>query len=180
MSERRVLQLVVNGETVRRELSGREFLLEVLRDHLGLTGAKEGCGIGVCGLCTVLVDGVAVSSCLLPVAVVEGRSVWTIEGLTALHERGADGALPPGVPAHPELMREVQAAFLECEGLQCGICTPGQVMAAYALLAENPRPEEEEIRHFLAGNLCRCTGYGGIVRAVQLAAQRWAARRAGA
>ena len=177
MSERRPVRLFVNGEEVRREVTGREFLLEFLRDQLGLTGAKEGCGIGVCGLCTVLVDGVAVSSCLLPVACVEGRQVWTLEGLTALPERRAGGPLPPGAP-DGELMREVQAAFLECEGLQCGICTPGQVMAAYALLAENPQPDEETIRHFLAGNLCRCTGYGGIVRAVQRAAERWAARHA--
>lgn len=177
MSTTRPITLTVNGEVVTREIRSTEFLVDFLRDHLSLTGTKEGCGIGVCGLCTVLVDGTATSSCLVPVVCVEGARIWTVEGITALHERGLQAPPAEGDP-DPALMREVQAAFLECEGLQCGICTPGQVMAAYSLLSENPHPDEEAIRHFMAGNLCRCTGYAGIVRSVQLAAQRWAGRHA--
>ena len=171
------VRMYVNGVEVVDEVTGREFLLDFLRDRLGLTGSKEGCGIGICGLCTVLLDGEPVSSCLLPVVCLQGRRVWTIEGLSRLAQLGRDG-MEVEEDVEPELMREVQAAFLECEGLQCGICTPGQVITAYALLRENPEPEEATIRHYMSGNLCRCTGYHSIVRSVRRAAQRWAARRA--
>jgi aerobic carbon-monoxide dehydrogenase small subunit len=125
----------------------------VLRDQLGLTGSKEGCGTGDCGACSVLVDGRVTCSCLVLGAEVEGRKVLTVEGL-------ADGG-----KLHP-----LQQKFLEFAALQCGICTPGFLVAAKALLDHNPKPTEEEIRFGLAGNLCRCTGYDKIVRAVQAAA----------
>lgn len=150
---------------------GAEFLAELLRDRLGLVGTKVGCGVGVCGLCTVWMDGKLVSSCLVPAVVAAGRQVWTIEGLAALAEGRAEGA-PEGLPS-AELVRAVQKAFVECEGLQCGICTPGQVWAVCALLQQHPDPSEEVTREFLAGNLCRCTGYQGILRAVERASQGW-------
>lgn len=134
-------------------------LLDVLRDELGLTGTKEGCGVGVCGACSVLVDGRLMSACLLPVGMVAGREVTTVEGLA-----GADGELSP-----------VQRAFLRCGGFQCGICTPGQVVAATALLAECPHPTEGQVREYMMGNLCRCTGYYSIVSAVLEAAAETAA-----
>ena len=133
-------------------------LCDVLREELGLTGTKVGCRLGVCGLCTVLVDGRPVSSCLLLVPMVEGRRVTTIEGL------GVDGELDP-----------VQAAFAEEQGFQCGICTPAQILAARALLDVDPDPDELRIREWMTGNLCRCTGYASIVRSVRAAAVRLAA-----
>ena len=127
-------------------------LLDVLRDHLLLTGTKEGCAVGVCGLCSVLVDGTLVSGCLVPAAAAVGREIATVEGL-------ADGGeLTP-----------VQDAFIEHGGFQCGICTPGQVVAATALLRENAAPTDYEIREWMGGNLCRCTGYQQIVEAVAAA-----------
>lgn len=127
-----------------------ERLLDVLREQLRLTGTKEGCGEGECGACSVMIDGQIVNSCLVPVAQVAGCSIKTIEGI-ALSE---------------DQLHEVQQAFIECGGAQCGICTPGMVMAAVSLLEKNPNPDEAEIRNGLAGNLCRCTGYMRIFESV--------------
>jgi carbon-monoxide dehydrogenase small subunit len=143
----------VNGERRTLDVRADETLLEVLRENLGLTGSKEGCGIGVCGACTVLLDGRMVSSCIQLAVLAEGGRVTTIEGLAT-----AAGLDP------------VQRAFVECGGLQCGACTPGQVMAARALLDETPRPTRAEIVRWMSGNLCRCTGYEQIVRSVERAA----------
>ena len=147
----------VNGRDVRVDGHEMARLLDVLRTELHLTGTKEGCGEGECGACAVLIDGALVNSCLVPLAQVEGRQITTIEGLTA----GAD-LLP------------LQRAFVDQGGSQCGICTPGMVMAAAALLAENPRPSLEAVQEALAGNLCRCTGYLRIfesIRAVSRSAE---------
>ncbi len=151
---KRPLRFTVNGEAQELFVDTRTTLLEALRDHLMLTGAKEGCGDGNCGACTVHADGEAVCSCLMFAVEAEGRSVTTIEGLAK------GGALDP-----------VQRAFLENGGLQCGICTPGFIMAAKAFLARNPRPTEAEVRAGLAGNLCRCTGYDKIVRSIMSLAE---------
>ncbi len=145
----------LNGHPVEVDIAPHLRLLTLLRDVLGETGTKEGCGEGECGACTVLVDGRAVNSCLYPAAEVEGATVVTIEGLS-----GAGGELSP-----------VQRAFIAKGGAQCGFCTPGMVMAAVALLAEHRQPSEEEIRLALVGNLCRCTGYVQIVEAIQEAAR---------
>ena len=143
----------VNGDPVDFVCEPDEPLLDVLRNRLGLTGAKEGCGTGDCGACSVIVDGRLVCSCLVLGAETEGRKIETIEGM-------ADG----------DKLHPLQQKFLEHAALQCGICTPGFLMAAKDLLDKNPDPTEEEIRFGLAGNLCRCTGYDKIVRAVQDAA----------
>ena len=148
------VQTTINGEAVEYLCEPRQSLLEVLRDVLHLTGAKEGCNNGNCGACSVILDGRLVNSCLVLGAELEGKSLETIEGL-----------------AEPEQLHPIQDAFLENAALQCGICTPGFIMAAKALLDQNPSPTEHEIRYWLAGNLCRCTGYDKIVRAVQDAAQ---------
>jgi carbon-monoxide dehydrogenase small subunit len=148
----------INGEPVEFLCEARQSLLEVLRDTLGLTGTKEGCSNGNCGACTVLLDGQPVDSCLVLAVEAEGAQITTIEGL-ARHAH-----------LHP-----IQQCFLEDAALQCGICTPGFIMAAKALLERNPQPSEETIRFQLAGNLCRCTGYDKIVRAVQHSAERLAA-----
>jgi len=148
------LNLSVNGDPVSLAIEPHLTLLELLRDTLGLTGAKEGCGAGNCGACTVLLDGEPVNACLLLAVEAEGGQVITIEGLTD------NGDLHP-----------VQEALVAHGGLQCGFCTPGMVLSSVALLKHNPRPTEAEIRDALAGNLCRCTGYDKIVRAVQAAAQ---------
>ena len=140
----------VNGETEAVEADGLRSLVEVLREDLGLTGTKTGCFEGRCGACTVIVDGRSVVSCLYPVALAHGTQVRTVEGLAA-----EDGTLNP-----------LQDAILDSGGVQCGISTPGVLMALTALLEQNPRPTEEEIRAALAGNLCRCTGYQKIVDAV--------------
>mgnify|MGYP003694509745 CR=1 FL=1 len=132
-----------------------ERLLDVLREQVGLTGTKEGCGEGECGACSVMIDGRIVNSCLVPAAQVEGAAIKTIEGIAL-----SDGQL-----------HNVQQAFIECGGAQCGICTPGMVMAAVSLLEKNPTPDEAEIRHGLAGNLCRCTGYMKIFESVVRACQ---------
>jgi aerobic carbon-monoxide dehydrogenase small subunit len=139
----------VNGQAVRVEGYPMARLLDVLRHELGLTGAKEGCGEGECGACAVFLDGQLVNSCLVPLLQVEGAAVTTIEGIAAGDE-----------------LHAVQQAFLACGGAQCGICTPGMVMAAVNLLARVPEPAEEEIRAGLAGNLCRCTGYAKIFESV--------------
>lgn len=153
MAKKRVVTTTINGQTVEFLCEPRQTLLEVLRDVLDLTGTKEGCGNGNCGSCTVLMNGRPVTSCLVLAVEVEGADLRTIEGV-----------------ADQGHLDEVQKAFLEGAALQCGICTPGFIMQTEALLAENPHPTEEEIRFYLAGNLCRCTGYDKIVRAVQAAA----------
>ena len=144
----------INGDTVEFACDPHESLLDVLRNRLGLSGAKEGCGTGDCGSCSVQVDGRVVCSCLVLGVEAEGREIETVEGLST------------GTELHP-----LQTKFLEHAALQCGVCTPGFLMAAKALLEKTPDPTEEEIRFGLAGNLCRCTGYDKIVRAVQDAAK---------
>ena len=144
----------INGDTTEYLCDPEETLLDVLRDRLGLTGSKEGCGTGDCGACSVTVDGRLVCSCLMLGAEAEGREIDTIEGM-----------------AHGEALHPLQRKFLEHAALQCGICTPGILVAAKALLEKNPAPTEEETRYWLAGNLCRCTGYDKIIRAVMDAAE---------
>ena len=143
----------INGEPVDFLCEPRESLLEVLRDHLGLTGAKEGCNNGNCGACNVIMDGRLVNSCCVLAVEATGSEIATIEGL-----------------ATPEGLHPLQTQFLEHAALQCGVCTPGFIVAAKALIDENPDPSEYEVRWWLAGNLCRCTGYDKIVRAVLAAA----------
>ncbi|MGQ0637486.1 MAG: (2Fe-2S)-binding protein [Planctomycetaceae bacterium] len=155
MAKKRVISTTINGRAVEFLCEPRQTLLEVLRDTLDLTGAKEGCSNGNCGACTVLVNGRPVDSCLVLAVEAEGAALMTIEGVA-----GTDG------------LDEVQQAFLEGAALQCGICTPGFIMSTEALLAETPDPCEQDVRFFLAGNLCRCTGYDKIVRAVLGAARR--------
>ena len=147
----RPLTFHLNGDPVSVEAPDDRLLLHLLRDDLDLTGTKEGCSVGVCGLCSVLVDGRLVSACLLPAVFVDGAEVTTIEGLA-----GADGTLSP-----------LQDAFIRTGGFQCGICTPGQIVAATALLAEDPTADEPTTREWMKGNLCRCTGYDQIVEAIQ-------------
>jgi len=149
------VQTTINGEQVDFLCEPRQSLLEVLRDVIGLTGSKEGCNDGNCGACTVEFDGRIVTSCLVLGVEAEGKELTTIEGIAS------------GSTLHP-----VQAAFLEGAALQCGICTPGFIVASKALLEQNPNPSEHDIRFWLANNLCRCTGYDKIVRAVQDAAVR--------
>ena len=148
------VRLEINGHRHELDVEPARRLVDVLRHDLGLTGTKESCAVGVCGACSVLVDGQLVSACLLPAALADGRAITTIEGIAA-----PDGALSA-----------LQDAFIREGGLQCGACTPGQIVAAGALLAETPQPSEAEIRDWMAGNLCRCTGYAGIIRAIQSAA----------
>ena len=147
------MTLQVNGKTRRVTAAPGAFLLEVLREHLFLTGAKLGCGMGECGSCTVLLDGAAVCSCLTLAIETQDREITTIEGL-----------------AHGTTLDPVQEAFAISGGVQCGFCTPGMILAAKALLAEHPDPTEADVRKAPSGNLCRCTGYGKIVEAVLLAA----------
>ena len=149
------LQIRVNGADHRLEVEDDRLLLTCLRDDLGLTGTKEGCSTGSCGACGVLLDGKLVSSCLILAASADAREIVTIEGV------GSDGDLDP-----------VQAAFVEHGGLQCGFCTPGMIMAARALLEENPAPSEEQIVDWMMGNLCRCTGYYKILDSIQAASAR--------
>ncbi len=148
------MNITVNGEVYSVRIPSRRTLLDLLRDELHLTGAKKVCDMGHCGACTVLRDGVPILSCLTLAIASDGESITTVEGLA-----GPDGELSP-----------LQQAFIDCDGLQCGFCTPGQLMSATALLAENSAPTEEEIRHYMAGNLCRCGAYKGIVEAIQQAA----------
>jgi carbon-monoxide dehydrogenase small subunit len=148
-----LVKTTVNGDIAEFVCEVDETLMDALRNRLGLTGVKEGCGTGDCGACSITLDGTLVCSCLVLGAEAQGRSVETVEGLS-------DGAT-----LHP-----LQQKFLEHAALQCGICTPGFLIAAQALLVKNPNPSEQEIRYALAGNLCRCTGYDKIVRAVQDAA----------
>jgi aerobic carbon-monoxide dehydrogenase small subunit len=152
------VSFIVNSRAISLEVYAMERLLDVLRHELGLTGAKEGCGEGECGSCAVLVDGTLVNSCLIPALQADGAKIVTIEGLPR------DGC--------SEALRE---AFLRCGGAQCGICTPGMILAAFHLLSKKPEPTVEEIREGLAGNLCRCTGYAQIIEAVAEAGRRGAA-----
>jgi aerobic carbon-monoxide dehydrogenase small subunit len=149
MTMKKHIVFTVNGEEHEVEIEANRLLLQVLRDTLGLTGTKEGCSIGVCGACSVIVDGRVVSSCLTLAAGCAGKRIETIEGLAK------DGKLHP-----------LQQAFIEYGGFQCGICTPGQIMAAKSLLDENPAPSEDEVKEWMSGNLCRCTGYYKILEAV--------------
>jgi len=155
MTKKRVVTATINGSPTEFLCEPRQTLLEVLRNTLDLTGTKEGCSNGNCGACTVLLDGRPVVSCLVLAVEAEGSDVRTIEGVAC--------------GSH---LDEVQQAFLEGAALQCGICTPGVIMQTEALLAENANPTEDQIRFYLAGNLCRCTGYDKIVRAVQAAAEK--------
>ncbi len=150
---KRTISFVLNGEPIEMEIDPHLTLLQLLRDELELTGTKEGCGMGECGACTVLLDGKSVNSCIFPAMEADGKKVTTIEGLA-----DAQGKLHP-----------IQKAFIENGAIQCGFCTPGMVLSAKALLDENPKPTEEEIRTGIAGNLCRCTGYLQIVQAIKAA-----------
>ncbi|MBC7221106.1 (2Fe-2S)-binding protein [Candidatus Bipolaricaulota bacterium] len=153
------LRFRLNGRDLTVETPAGRRLLDLLREDLGLTGTKEGCGEGECGACTVLVDGKPRLACLTAAIQVEGKDVLTIEGLATA------GKLHP-----------LQEAFIATAGVQCGFCTPGLIMAAYALLQENPCPTRDEIRDYLGGNLCRCTGYAQVVEAVERAARELAGR----
>ena len=144
-----VIECKVNGESRKLDVFPMSRLLDVLREQLQLTGTKEGCGEGECGACTVVLDGRIVNSCLVPVAQVNGAEITTIEGV-----------------AHDDQLHAVQQAFIQHGGAQCGICTPGMVLAAVDLLKRNPQPTEDDIRNGLAGNLCRCTGYMKIFESV--------------
>jgi carbon-monoxide dehydrogenase small subunit len=149
---RRAVHFMLNGERVEAQVAPHETLVEVLREEFGLYGARESCGQGLCGCCTVLVEGVAVSGCLYLATLVEGAQVETVERSATLDE--------------------VQEAFIERAAFQCGFCTPGFVLMTRQLLAENPDPSEDEIRHYLSGNLCRCAAYPEIIEAVKLAARK--------
>lgn len=172
----------VNGRRRVVDCRPGDTLLEALRGLLGLTGTKSGCEIGYCGACTVLVDGAAAHSCCLLAATMAGREVTTIEGIGALSEAAAEGrgsAVGGRVDAEragDDGLDPVQAAFLETGAVQCGYCTPGFVVSVKALLAENPTPSEDEIRRYLTGNICRCSGFAAIVRAVAAAAAAGEAR----
>jgi aerobic carbon-monoxide dehydrogenase small subunit len=153
------ISFTVNGEEKQILAHSMERLLDVLRNNLGLTGTKEGCGEGECGSCSILLDGALVNSCLVPVAQANGANIVTIEGFST-----------------HAMMKPLQEAFLECGGAQCGICTPGMILAAVHLLEKKPRPALSDIQEGLAGNLCRCTGYMQIFEAVAKAAQQRVAR----
>ena len=150
-------RFTVNDAPVEVDVPGMRRLLDVLREDLGLTGTKEGCGEGECGACTVLIDGLPVDSCLVPICQVDGSQVRTVEGLAARAVRGAT-------------LDTLQQAFLDAGGAQCGICTPGMLMSARAYLDAGGGPDEDAIREAIAGNLCRCTGYTKIVEAIAVAA----------
>jgi aerobic-type carbon monoxide dehydrogenase small subunit (CoxS/CutS family) len=153
--DKSMVHLIVNGQDHAVEASAGQTLLNILRDDLALVGAREGCGIGMCGACTVLVDGQPVSSCLVLAVQAQGKSITTVEGL----------ARPGGL--HP-----VQQAYIDEAGFQCAYCTPGFILSTVALLAENPSPDDQAIREYLAGNLCRCGSYENILKAVHAAARR--------
>jgi carbon-monoxide dehydrogenase small subunit len=148
------INVTVNGILHELSVQPWETLLDVIREHLGLTGTKEGCGLGECGACTVIMDGKTVNSCLVLAVEADDRVITTIEGLAN------------GDELHP-----IQEAFVKCGGLQCGFCTPGMIMSAKALLEEIPSPDDEEIRKGIAGNFCRCTGYTKIIESVKMAAE---------
>jgi carbon-monoxide dehydrogenase small subunit len=161
MAKKHHVSVTVNGDECEFLCEPQQTLLDALRDELMLCGTKEGCATGDCGACTVMLDGTMVCSCLVLAVEAEGGAIETIEGM-------ADG----------EELHPLQRHFLELNGLQCGICTPGILIAARALLAQNPDPSESEIRYWLAGNLCRCTGYDKIIRSVQAAAKEMRGERA--
>jgi carbon-monoxide dehydrogenase small subunit len=148
------VHLTINGAPQHVSVPANRLLVHLLRDDLGLTGTKEGCSVGVCGACSVLVDGVLVSSCLLPAILADGASITTVEGLAPDDEH----------------LSPLQDAFIRHGGFQCGICTPGQLITATALLDETPRPSEEQVKAWMMGNLCRCTGYYQIVESILAAA----------
>jgi carbon-monoxide dehydrogenase small subunit len=148
---KKMINFTLNGDPVQVEIEPHLTLLQLLREKLELTGTKEGCGMGECGACTVLLDGKSINACIFPAMEVEGKNLTTIEGLT-----DGQGNLHP-----------IQKAFIEYGAVQCGFCSPGMVLSAKALLDENPKPTEEEIRNGIAGNLCRCTGYVQIVQAIK-------------
>jgi carbon-monoxide dehydrogenase small subunit len=154
--EKEIVKLTVNGEAYEALVNPNSTLLDLLRDHLRLTGTKRGCDAGDCGSCTVLMDGKPVNACLVLALKAEGREITTIEGLS----KGT-------ATLHP-----IQEAFIEKGAIQCGFCTPGMIISAKALLDRNPQPTEEEIRAGIAGNLCRCTGYEKIVEAIKAAAEK--------
>ncbi len=154
------VNFILNGDHTTIDVAENARLVDVLRNDFHLTGTKEGCGVGECGACTVILDGKAVASCLVLAVSVEGKSVLTIEGLSK------DGELDP-----------VQEAFIDHHAAQCGFCTPGFIMSAKALLDANPSPTREEIRTAISGNICRCTGYHQIVDAIEDAAERYRRRR---
>src|ERR1700686_677271 len=153
------LRFNLNGTPREMTVAAHVRLIDLLRDELGLTGTKEGCGVGVCGACSVLVDGQLMSACLMPAAFVDGTRVLTIEGLAP----------------DAEHLSPLQDAFIRYGGFQCGICTPGQIIAATALLEEQPHPTPEQIKNWMMGNLCRCTGYYKIVESILAAAEAGAA-----
>jgi carbon-monoxide dehydrogenase small subunit len=157
------ITVTVNGATERLDVRANLTLLQMLREKLALTGTKNGCEAGECGACTVLVDGEPVNSCMVLAAEVDGREVLTVEGL-----------------AHEGQLSPLQKAFVEHNAVQCGYCTPGMLMSAYALLKRNPDPTEEQIKQALVGNLCRCTGYVRIIRAVRATAEQEAGSGGGA
>lgn len=149
------IQFTINGKQVSLEVAADETALQAIRDGLKLKGTKEGCGIGECGACTIVVDGKSMNSCLILAAQLHGREVLTVEGLSADSE------------LHP-----IQQAFLDHHAVQCGFCTPGLLMSSHALLTENPNPDRKEIVDGISGNLCRCTGYQQIVTSIETAARR--------
>jgi carbon-monoxide dehydrogenase small subunit len=149
------LTFILNGKEINLQVAPDSFLIDILREKLGLTGTKKGCGKGDCGACSVLIDGKLANSCLVMAVQVQGKEVLTIEGLAS------------GDKLHP-----IQEAFINAGAIQCGYCTPGMVLAAKAILDENPNPDEEEIKTGLSGNLCRCTGYSKIVKAVEMAREQ--------
>lgn len=157
MERRRTIQVTVNGAEYEREVEARKTLADFLREDLGLRGTHLGCEHGVCGACTIMFDDVSVRSCILYAVQADGANILTVEGLA-----------PRGEPLHP-----IQEAFRDHHGLQCGFCTPGFLMPALELLVEKRNPSEEEIREAISGNLCRCTGYQGIVEAIRAADATW-------
>lgn len=152
------LQFNLNGQDTSVDIQQGRILADMLREDLGLTGTKVGCGVGECGACTVIIDGRTANSCLIPAAAVQGKKVVTIEGVS-----------PEGGPLHP-----IQEAFIEAGAVQCGYCIPGMVLSAKALLDQNSHPSEEEIAVAMSGNLCRCTGYRKILEGVKLASEKLA------
>lgn len=172
--------VTVNGTEHELDVPGMRRLLDVLREDLGLTGTKEGCGEGECGACSVLLDGSLVDSCLVPICQADGHAVRTVEGLAtgaANAPASQSGAVEADAP-EPIGLGELQRAFLETGGAQCGICTPGMLMAGEAFLASGAEPTESAIRDSIAGNLCRCTGYTKIIESIELAAEWRAAAQA--
>jgi len=157
------VNVIVNGISHQRNVEPRLLLSDFLRHELGLTGTHVGCEHGVCGACTILFDGESARSCLMFTVQADGHNITTVEGLSAPHLGGTEGA---------DALHPLQQAFWEAHGLQCGYCTPGILMTMVPFLEQNPDPTEDEIRHALSGNLCRCTGYQHIVDAVKLAAKK--------